>query len=217
MPLSLSDEHASSRWLNLEQAIAHVQTAAKCSLVGAQHQLKLAIADTLIPKWADSNGSDGAIDSVEYLRGTQFVLSGGGLAWDDFRELYRPLLLLRSAVRDLWNGASSNVGVVEESTGSPRISARPKAATRTSDWLTLVQAAEHIQLVEDCDSVAALQQLMGDIGDGIVSVKWANQHSASDLPDVSALAQSQLVLTGPGFAPDPDKKFLRRTVKKLNR
>ena len=53
MPRSSSSEHATSRWLSLTQAIEHVRTAAKCSVVTAQYQLKVAMADTLIPiKWA---------------------------------------------------------------------------------------------------------------------------------------------------------------------
>ena len=66
--------------------------------------------------------------------------------------------------------------------------------------MTLVEAEEHIEVLQECNSFDALQQLKKEIGDGIVAVKWADD--PTDNPDVTILKTSEFILTGPGFAPD---------------
>ena len=38
--------------------------------------------------------------------------------------------------------------------------------------MSLVEAAEHIQIVEGCDSMEALRQLKSEMGDGTVKIRW---------------------------------------------
>ena len=67
--------------------------------------------------------------------------------------------------------------------------------------MTLVEALEHIQSVEKCDSVAAQVHLKHEIGHGVIPVKWADSKGPNDKPDVSQLQRCQLVLSGTGLAP----------------
>jgi hypothetical protein len=69
-----------------------------------------------------------------------------------------------------------------------------------SRWMTLVSAEEHIEVLQNCDSVEALRQLKEEIGDGIVRVQWADD--PVDKPNVAALRGSQFILFGSGLAPD---------------
>jgi hypothetical protein len=75
--------------------------------------------------------------------------------------------------------------------------------------MSLVEAAEHIRIAEDCDSMEALRQLKKEIGDGMVPVQWEDSQEPKDCPDPKHMQASQLLLFGTGFAPDNDDENYR--------
>jgi hypothetical protein len=68
--------------------------------------------------------------------------------------------------------------------------------------MSLVEAVEHIRMSQRCNSVEALRQLKGEIGDGMVRVQWEDSEGPKDYPDSQYLQSSQLLLVGTGLAPD---------------
>ena len=186
-----------ARWLTLNDALAHIRDAQNCTSVEAQRQLKAKIGALIIPvKWADPEGEDKP--DPRYLQGTKFKLSGPGFGHD--KHEYRQLMVLRSAVIAVWQRGKSKAEPSKEVKSSKRGARRNKHEDDRLRWMTLVEAEEHIEVVQNCDSVEALQQLKTEIGDGVVAVKWAD--GPMDNPDVTILKTSEFILTGPGFAPD---------------
>jgi hypothetical protein len=68
-------------------------------------------------------------------------------------------------------------------------------------WMTVIEALEHIQSVENCDRVVAQLHLKRGIGQRVIPAKWADSSGPKDKPDVIKLRRSQLVLSGHGLAP----------------
>ena len=68
-------------------------------------------------------------------------------------------------------------------------------------WMTLVEALAHIQSVENCDRIVAQVHLKRGIGRRVIPAKWADASGPRDMPDVTKLRRSQLVLSGSGLAP----------------
>jgi hypothetical protein len=57
LQLSSSAKSGPARWMNLVEALAHIQLIEKCNSLSAQVQLKRNIGNGVIPvKWADSHG-----------------------------------------------------------------------------------------------------------------------------------------------------------------
>ncbi len=109
------------------------------------------------------------------------------------------MLVRRSAVLDTWQNRKRKAEPSEEVESAKRWAPSSKSENDTQ-WMTLVDAEEHIEILQKCNSFEALQELKEEIGDGIVAVKWAND--PTDNPDVTILKTSEFILTGPGFAPD---------------
>jgi hypothetical protein len=201
------------RWLTLNAALEHIRNVQNCTPIEAQRQLKVHIADGTIPvKWADSEGAND-IPKPKYLQGTKlkvnlegssFVASDSkpGSAHDKFLETYRPLLVWRDAVFTTWpDGTRTDKQKLQKPLESQKpVAARTENENEQIKWITLVDAEEHIEVLQKCDSVEALRQLKEEIGDGIVAVKWADE--STDNPDVTIIKTSEFILTGPGFAPD---------------
>ena len=186
------------RWLALNEALEHIRRVQNCTPIDAQRQLKVHIADGIIPvKWADSEGTNDLPDP-RYLQGTKLILSGSGLAHDS--DAYRPLMILRSAVLRTWQHGKGNGNPSKEVESAKHRAPSNKNRNDRLGWITLVDAEEHIEVLQKCDSVEALRQLKAEIGDGIVAVKWAD--NPTDNPDVTILKTTEFILTGPGFAPD---------------
>lgn len=190
------------RWLYLNNALEYITSTYKCTSVEAQRHLKAGIGSGTIPvKWSDSDGASD-IPDPRYLQGTKLNLSGTGLAHD--KSVYRPLMVLHSALQTACqNKIKSNLELSTEfgSTTPGLLSDWDENDENDgSRWMTLVSAEEHIEALQDCDSVGALRQLKEDIGDGVVRVRWADD--PLDKPDISALRGSQFILLGPGLAPD---------------
>jgi hypothetical protein len=188
------------RWLGLNDALKHITSTKTCTSVEAQRHLKAKIGDETIPvKWSDSAGVKD-IPDPRHLRGTKFNLSGPGLAHD--KHKYRPLMVLHSALLTAWQNKTliSNAELSKEfASASPDLLGDCNDNDK-SQWMTLVSAEEHIEVLKNCDSVEALRQLKEEIGDGIVKVQWADE--PVDKPDVVALRGSQFILFGSGLAPD---------------
>jgi hypothetical protein len=201
------------RWLTLNAALEHIRNVQNCTPIEAQRQLKVQIADGTIPvKWADSEGANDS-PKPKYLQGTKlkvnlvgssFVASDSkpGSAHDEFLETYRPLLVWRDAVFTTWpDGTRTDKQNLQKTLESQKpAAARTENENEQMEWITLVDAEEHIEVLQKCDSVEALRQLKEEIGDGIVAVKWADESTES--PDVGILKDSEMILTGPGLAHD---------------
>lgn len=117
----------------------------------------------------------------------------------------RPLLLLRSGVFAAWPQGGNEI---DSKPGTPRA----EVSRQASPWMSLVEAVEHIRIVEDCDSIKALFQLKTEIGDGIVRVQWGDSQGPKDRPDPKYLQASQLLLVGLGVAPDNARAKIYRPL-----
>jgi hypothetical protein len=180
------------RWMSLIEAVRHIEGSLGISLLLAQVLLKKKIGSAEIPvKWADAAGPKD-IPNIRELARSQLVLGTPGLAPDDALSL-RPLLVLRAAVRAAWS---------EEANTSLKILEAPPSGSSHTAWMNLVEAVEHIQLMQTCDSVEALRQLKAEIGGGLVQIIWADANSPDDRPDAVRLSTSELILFGTGYAPD---------------
>jgi hypothetical protein len=187
------------RWLRLNDALKHITSTTKCTSVEAQRHLKARIGAGTIPvKWGDSAGAND-IPDPRYLQGTKLNRSGTGLAHDKYS--YRPLMVLQSVLQTAWqNGVlKSSVELSKEFESAAPILPGDENENDGSRWMTLVSAEEHIEALQNCDSVEALRQLKEEIGDGIVKVRWADDQMGK--PDVAALKASQFILCGSGLAP----------------
>ena len=177
------------RWMSLIEAIKHIESGLSVSSVSAQVALKKKIGCGEFPvKWADALGPADT-PNIEKLALSQLVLSTPGLAPDGVS--LRPLLVLRSAVLAAWPQGGDATDTVPE---TPQLE-------QAAPWMSLVEAVEHIRIVEGCDSIEALRQLKSEIGDGMVQIRWADQ-AADDEPDGKRLSASDLILAGTGIALD---------------
>jgi hypothetical protein len=195
--------------MTLVEAVAHIQSAEKCSSLSAQVQLKRKIGEDVAPvKWADSHGPCD-IPNVADLARSQLVLSGPGLA-PGIGSL-RSLLVLRSAVRATWPQTSQKA-IAPESAQSLKGGPTGRAVKEDKEWMTLVEAIDHIRMIQDCDSMEALRQLKGEVGDGMIRIGWADSQGPNDRPDVRSLSTSQLLLWGTGIALDEAEQTYRRLL-----
>ena len=177
------------RWMSLIEAIKHIESGLSVSSVSAQVALKKKIGCGEFPvKWADALGPADT-PNIEKLALSQLVLSTPGLAPDGVS--LRPLLVLRSAVLAAWPQGGDAIDTVPE---TPQLE-------QAAPWMSLVEAVEHIRIVQGCDSIEALRQLKSEIGDGMVQIRWADQ-AADDEPDGKRLSASDLILAGTGIALD---------------
>jgi hypothetical protein len=196
MPNITKKDQEPVRWMTLKETVGQIQTLEHCGSVAAQRRLKATIGSGIIPvKWADSEGAKD-IPDPRYLQGTKLILSGTGLAHDS--HAYRPLMVLRSAFLRTWQHGKSNFNPSKEVEVAKHDATSDKHENEQAEWITLVEAEEHIEVLQDCDSVEALRQLKEEIGDGIIAVKWADE--STKIPDVRILKYSEMILTGPGFA-----------------
>jgi hypothetical protein len=191
-------------WMDLIDALNHIQLTEKCTSLSAQIQLKQRIGrGEVSAKWADSEGPND-VPNNHVLARSQFVLSGPGLA--PGTNSLRPLLVLRTAVLSAWPRAGHQGTKEPDSVGIRRrdLSKRNEWEERDDDydrWMSLVEAVEHIRTARDCASVEALRELKTEIGDGMIQVGWAHSNGPDDSSDAKCLSTSQLLLIGPGVAP----------------
>jgi hypothetical protein len=75
--------------------------------------------------------------------------------------------------------------------------------------MSLVEAIEHIQMVQHCNSIEALRPLKRELHDGMVRAKWEDSEGPNDFPDPECLKASQLLLIGTGLAPDNVQEIYR--------
>jgi hypothetical protein len=187
--------------MTLLEALEHIQSVKKCDSLVAQVHLKQGIGEKLIPlKWADSEGPDDKPD-IGTLQRSQIVLSGPGLAPCGRSLRLRSLLVLRSAVHAMWSKTTSE-GAARPEVNPRYNSVREKAAEKYQQWMSLVEAIEHIRMSQHCDSVEALGQLKREIRDGLVRLQWEDTEGPEDCPDPEYLQASQFLLIGTGFSPD---------------
>lgn len=205
MPYTSKMAQERAQWMTLVEALAHIRSSEKCSSLSAQVQLKRAIGDGDVPvKWADSHGARDKPNTAQLAR-SQLVLSGPGLA--PFGDSLRSLLFLRSAVLAIW-----------PLTGTPKSAQNFKGgpAGRIKEehgqWMTLVEAIDHIRMIQDCDSMEALRHLKEEVGDGVLRVGWADSTGSKDCPDVRSLRTSQLLLMGTGITLDEKERRYRQLL-----
>ena len=191
------------RWFSLIETLDHIGLTQKCTSVEAQRNLKAKIGLGIIPvKWADAEGANDSPDP-RYLQGTKLRLSGAGLAHDKDSDAYRPLLALRSAVLAACQHAKGGAEPSKEVVRAKQPAPNNKHENEQMEWMTLVEAEEHIEVLQKCDSFEALRQLKEEIGDGMVAMKWADgATNRTEKPNVSILKDSQMIPAGPGFALD---------------
>ena len=190
-----------ARWMTLLKALEHIQLVEKCDSVTAQVRLKNEIGHGSIPvKWANPKRPNDK-PNISKLQRSQLVLSGEGLAPSGLN--LRPLLVLRSAVHATWPETTSEGAAPLEAHSNARSNpAQQDANEEYGQWMSLVEAVEHIRMSQHCNSVEALRQLKGEIGDGMVRVQWEDSEGPKDCPDSRYLQSSQMLLIGTGFAPD---------------
>ncbi len=146
--------------------------------------------------------------NVTELQRSQLVLSGPGLAPSDLS--LRPLSVLRPAIHAAWSRTTGEAaGLLEANQNAKNASGEWKVEETDEQWMSLVEAAEHIQMSQHCDSIEALRQLKREISDGLVPVRWENSEGPRDCPDCRYLQRSELLLVGTGLAPDNVQKILR--------
>jgi hypothetical protein len=201
MPYTSEGKHEHLLWMSLLEALDHIRSVKKSGSVAALSQIKLRIGCQAIPvKWADADGPNDK-PNVRKLQRSQLVLSGSGLAPSGRR--LRPLLVLRSAVYATWPRTTNQGATPPEANSNASIVSICLAADeKYKEWMSLVEAIEHIRMSQHCDSVEALRQLKREMGDGTVGVQWETSKGLKDRPDPQWLQSSQLLLIGPGVAPD---------------
>jgi hypothetical protein len=206
-PISHAIAHQ-TRWMTLIEALTHVQMVESCDRVVAQVHLKCAIGQGVIPaKWADSSGPKDKPD-VTKLRRSQLVLSEPGLAPSG--SSLRPLLVLREAVHAIWPLTTGKGPAPPEVDSSVKSYLAPsEAEEERGQWMSLVEAIEHIQIARHCDSIEALCQFKQELRDGMVRVEWEDSEGAKDCPDPKFLQASQLLLIGTGLALDNVQEIYR--------
>jgi hypothetical protein len=206
LPRLWNEEADQARWMTLVEALEYIQSVEKCDSVAAQVHLKHGIGRSVIPvKWADSEGPSDKPNCSELQR-SQLVLSGPGLASSGLR----PLLVLRSAVHFTWPRTTREGAAPPEADSNVRIdSARWETEEQYKQWMSLVEAIEHIRMSQHCNSVEALRQLKREMRDDMVRVQWEDSEGPKDRPDPQYLQASQLLLIGTGFAPDSVQEIYR--------
>jgi hypothetical protein len=194
--------------MTLLEALEHIHSVEKCDPVAAQEHLKQGIGDRMIPvKWADLKGPNDKPDVTE-LRHSQLALSGPGLAPGERR--LRPLLVLRPAVHAMWPQTATKAASPPETNSNARSDLAPRNFEKKyQQWMSLVEAIEHIRMSQHCDSVEALRQLKREINGGMVWAQWGDSEGRKDCPDPQHVQASQLLLIGTGFAPDNDDEDYR--------
>jgi hypothetical protein len=133
------------RWMSLVEASEHIRISQRdCDSVDAMRQLKQEIRDGLVRvRWEDSEGPEDCPDP-EYLQTSQLLLVGTGLAPDKVEEIYRPLLVERSAVRELWRLSNErrkgSRQIVSDSAGQQRRMLKPASQAEIRQALRKIYA-----------------------------------------------------------------------------
>jgi hypothetical protein len=200
-----------ARWMTLVEALEYIQSVENCDRVVAQVHLKHGIGRSVIAaKWADSSRPKDKPDVTKLLR-SQLVLSGPGLA--PFDLSLRSLLVLRQAVYAMWPPTTGKGPAAPDVVSTVRHNLAQWAAEEEHEqWMSLVEAIEHIQIAQHCDSIEALSQLKRELRDGMVQAEWEDSKEPKDRPDLEFLQASQLVLFGTGSAPDNVQAIYRPLV-----
>jgi hypothetical protein len=101
-PAQRKAEEKYEQWMSLVEAIERIRMSPRCDSIEALRQLKREVNDGMVQvQWEDSDGPKDSPDP-KYLQGAQLLLIGTGFAPDNVQKIYRPLLVERSAVRELW-------------------------------------------------------------------------------------------------------------------
>ena len=88
--------------MSLVEAIEHIRVSQHCNSIEALRQLKRETYDGMVQvQWEDLDAPKDCPDP-KYLQASQLLLIGTGVALDNVRKMYRPLLVERSAVQELW-------------------------------------------------------------------------------------------------------------------
>jgi hypothetical protein len=189
-------------WISLKDALDRIQSLEDCSVLVAQVLLKRCIGEGHIPvKWDGLTGRTSRPD-IEFLSRSQFVLLGSGHALRS--NSLCALLVLHSAI-NRW----SEIAARAFDEHSPCLPKKGKFKEASQRWMSLVQATEHVRMVEGGDSVTALIALKREIKDGMLEVGWDDTKGKRDRPDPKYLHNSQLLLIGTGLAPDRDDEVYR--------
>jgi hypothetical protein len=67
-------------------------------------------------------------------------------------------------------------------------------------WISLNDALDRVQSLEDCNALVAQVLLKYCIGEGLIPVKWDGSKGRTSRPDIGFLSRSQFVLLGSGHA-----------------
>jgi len=195
-------------WMPLLEALGQIQSVENSESVVAQVRIKLRIGCQVIPvKWADADGPNDK-PNVRKLQRSQLVLSGSGFAPSGGR--LRPLLVLSSAVYATWP-QTTNKGSTPPEANSNALSDLTQWGPdeKYLQWMSLVEAVEHIRINQYCDSIEALRQLKREMRDGTIPVQWDDSEGPKDRPNPIYLHESELLLMGTGLAPDNVAKMYR--------
>lgn len=182
MPYTSEAKREHMLWMSLLEALDHIRSVKNSESVAAQLEIKHRIGCQVIPvKWADAEGPNDK-PNVRKLQHSQFVLSDGGLALSGRR--LRPLLVLRSAVYATWP-RTTNKGATPPEANSNALSdlAQWGPDEEYLHWMSLVEAVEHVRIIQYCDLIGALRQLKREIRDGTVPVQWDDAEELKDRPN----------------------------------
>jgi hypothetical protein len=93
---------ATSGWMCLVEAVEYIRIVENCDSLQALRQLKREIGDGMVRlKWEHSQGPSDH-PNPKYLQSSELWLIGSGVAPDYVKKTFRPLLVDRRAVRNLW-------------------------------------------------------------------------------------------------------------------
>ena len=156
--------------MTLRETLQYIEEVENCDCVLAQVHLKHGIGQEAIPvKWADTKGPNDKPDVAE-LRRSQLVLSEGGRVLSGLR--LRRLLVFRPAVHETWPRTTTARAVSSEVNSNTTDHSARAANEKFEQWMSLVEATEHIRLSQRCNSIEALRQLKREMCDGMVRVRW---------------------------------------------
>jgi hypothetical protein len=200
-------------WMTLIDSVRYIQSKRAVSSVYAQFALKQRIAaNEITVKWADARGPRD-VPNIQWLTRSQFVLYKEGYA-SDGRSSLRRLIVLRSALID---AVAPELTILKHFLSN----SRKKEKFSVTEWMTLVETTERVQISQNCDSVQALRRIKQEIADGTLVVQWADSENGTDCPDPKRLIASQFWLLGTGLAVDEKEETYRpllierSTVQKL--
>jgi len=155
-------------WLTLNDALDQIRTTCACSSIEAQRYLKEKIYQgQIFVKWKNYDGSTNKPDPT-FIHTSKLILRYPGYAYDRNFGMYFQLLVSRPSLDSSTPDREALENISPFRLFKDQLKLEMQSIDR-ANWMTLVEAVEHIQNARKCDIPHALMLVKNELSDGVLT------------------------------------------------